>query len=68
MEKSLLKNLQLMVKRVVLAITMSLLVRDKVVQDLPLDELSKAGCKRESSCSQELVKALKTMLKFRRKD
>ncbi|NHJ46574.1 MAG: TSCPD domain-containing protein [Asgard group archaeon] len=47
--------------------TMSLLVKDRVVQELPLDELSEAGCRRESSCSQELVKALETMLKYRYK-
>ncbi len=47
--------------------SISLLVRDRVVQDLPIEELKEAGCKRASSCSQELAKALELLLKSRTK-
>lgn len=46
--------------------SISLLVRDRVVQELPIEELKEAGCKRASSCSQELAKALELLLKSRK--
>ncbi len=45
--------------------SLSLLIRDRVVQDLPIEELKEAGCKKASSCSQELAKALELLLKSR---
>ncbi len=42
--------------------TIELLVKDRAIQDLPIEELKEAGCKRASSCSQELAKALELIL------
>ncbi len=43
--------------------TIELLVMGRTIQDLPIEELKDAGCKRASSCSQELAKALELLLK-----
>ena len=42
--------------------SMSILIRDKIAEDIPIDELKEAGCKRASSCSQELAVALQEIL------
>ncbi len=41
---------------------MSILIRDKKAEDIPIDELKEAGCRRASSCTQELAVMLQEIL------
>ncbi|MBK5112279.1 MAG: TSCPD domain-containing protein [Candidatus Heimdallarchaeota archaeon] len=47
--------------------SISLLIRNRAIQDLPLEELTEAGCKKASSCSQQLSKALELLVEQRKK-
>ncbi|MGC9779154.1 MAG: TSCPD domain-containing protein [Candidatus Heimdallarchaeota archaeon] len=42
--------------------SMSILIRDKKAEDIPIDELKEAGCRRASSCTQELAVMLQEIL------
>jgi hypothetical protein len=38
-------------------------MQDRILEDIPIEDLKEAGCRKASSCAQVLVKALDTMVK-----
>ena len=42
--------------------SISILIRNQAAEDIAIDELKEAGCRRASSCSQELAVALQEIL------
>ncbi|MHA1213467.1 MAG: TSCPD domain-containing protein [Candidatus Heimdallarchaeota archaeon] len=47
--------------------SISILIQGQAIEDIPLEALAEAGCKRASSCSQELAEALQEILDKRQK-
>jgi hypothetical protein len=48
--------------------SMSILIRDRAVEDIPIEELKEAGCRKASSCSQELAEALQELIVKKNQD
>ena len=48
--------------------SIAILIRDKKISEIPIEELKEAGCRRAVSCNQILAKALQEIIEQKHKD